>query len=114
MGKYCEELKKLLEILKLNKEIYISGRENIYHFREYKDNKLFFYIPNRSNSEKPYSKSITVEQFCELLRKLLEKGRLITADFPFKDCRVSAFYGFVNLLYPNQYIKERGKIVKNI
>lgn len=111
MEKQCEELIRLLEIIEPNEKIYISREGGIYRFREYKNNKLFFFIPNRTTPNNPYPKSITAEQFCKLLHKLLQKKILYTSDFPFKDCRIGAFYGFINLLYPNQYRKLRGKII---
>lgn len=114
MEKQCKELIKLLNILKRNDVIYISREEGRYLFREYRDNKLFFLIPKRANPNTFNSKSITAEQFCKLLQKLLQEDILYTSDFPFKDCRISAFYGFVNLLYPGRYKRTKGKISKKL
>lgn len=109
----CNELIEPLKKLKPNKVIYTSGRGNDYLFSEYRNERLFFHIPNRSHKNAPYTKSLTAEQFCELLKKLLKEKVLVTNDFPFKDCRISAFYGFINILYPKTFIKTHGRISYN-
>ena len=113
MENHCKELDELLKKLKPRTVIYVSNRGNKYHFIEFRNGKLFFDIPNHINSIRPYVKSITEEQFCELLKKLIKIKILIKEDFPFQDCRKAAFYGFVNQLYPNQYTKNNQGIIKN-
>lgn len=110
MEKHCKELVELLKILTPNMVIYKSKNNNKYHFKEYKNERIYFDIPNHITPKNPNIKSITVEQFCKLLLELLEKKFLITNDFPFKDCRIAGFYGFINILYPDRFIKSHGKI----
>ena len=115
MEKHCKELAELLKYLTPNKVIYKSKNNNRYHFKEYKNGRLYFDIPNSITPKKPNIKSITVEQFCKLLLELFKKKILRTNDFPFKDCRIAGLYGFINVLYPDTFIKTHGKIslIKN-
>lgn len=106
----CDELKKLLIILKLDKIIYVTKTGNKYSFIEHQSDKLFFKIPSQKNFKGFYRKSISDKQFCELLKKLIVNKILTKNDFPFQDCRKSAFYGFVNLIIPKTFIKGNGYI----
>ena len=106
----CKELKELLERLKPKNIIYTSREGNNYHFIEFINGKLYFDIPNHIDPKHPNIKSIKKEQFCKLLKELKNKKYLIISDFPFRDCRIGAFYGFISILYPNTYSKTKGKI----
>src|SRR5690606_36447445 len=83
---------------------------------------VLYTIPNNNNNLCPYIKGIHRDELDGMWQLLLKQGKITRADvkqyFPDLEkeggCYWSVFYGFVNLLYPNQYIKERGKIVKNI
>lgn len=107
---HYKEIDELLKKLKAGQIIYVTNKNNNFYFIEHRINKLFFSIPNHNNPSIPNIKSVSDEQFCKLLRELIKKKRLTTEDFPFKDCRKAAFYGFVNNLFPNTFIKTRGKI----
>lgn len=107
----CKELYELLKKLKPDTIIYETNRHNYFYFIAHIDGKLFFSIPKHKNSSIPYKKSVLDKQFCELLEKLIKKSILTKEDFPFQDCRKSAFYGFINILYPNRFIKKLGKIL---
>jgi hypothetical protein len=106
---HCDELNKLLGKLEPNTIIYEANTGNKYSFIEHKSEKLFFKIPSLKNLEVFYRKSITDKQFCELLKKLIKNKILTKDDFPFQDCRKSAFYGFVNYLYYDTFIKSKDK-----
>ena len=110
MKTYCKELEELLKKLKPNEVIYISSKGNKYHFIEHRDRRFFFDIPNHSNPQSPFRKALTEEQLCKLLIILIKNKILTTNNFPFKDYRIAAFYGFINILYPKQYVKTKGKI----
>jgi hypothetical protein len=90
--------------------IYHSQNDGEYFFTEIKKDRIYFSIPNRKYPNKPYTKSITKDQFDKLLNLLEQNKELATGNFPFRDCRIAAFFGFVNVLNPNRAIKERGKI----
>jgi hypothetical protein len=108
-------LDELLAKLRNKQVIYSSSVGNNYHFVKYSNQRLYFDIPNHNNPKLPNIKSLTKEQFFILLKELKNKKYLITSDFPFKDCRICAFFGFINILYPNTYSKTQGKIslIKN-
>lgn len=95
----CKELSVLIEKLRPKSIIHITRKSNYYHFIEYRNQKLFFDIPNHKSPNTPYKKSIPGDTFCKLINKLEKKSILINKDFPFNDCRKAAFYGFVNILY---------------
>jgi hypothetical protein len=97
---HCKELEELLKKLKKGKIIHETNKGNHFKFVEYRNHRLYFSIPCHKAPFKPYKKSITDEQFCKLIKKLLKKI-LITENFPFHDCRKSAFYGFAKI-YLNQ------------
>jgi hypothetical protein len=105
----CDELNKLLGKLKPDIIIYEANSGNKYSFIEHKSKKLFFKIPSLKKLEVFYRKSITDKQFCELLKKLKTNKILTNEDFPFQDCRKSAFYGFVNYLFYDTFIKSKDK-----
>lgn len=105
----CDELNKLLGKLKPDTIIYEVNSGNKYSFIEHKSEKLFFKIPSQKYLNTFYRKSITDKQFCELLKKLKINKILTNEDFSFHDCRKSAFYGFVNYLYHNTFIKSKDK-----
>ena len=114
MENHCKELDELLKKLRPRRIIYTSNRGNNYHFIEFRNGKLFFDIPNHVEPINPRKKLISKEQFCRLLKELIENKILLNENLPFKDCRKAGFYGFVNQLYPNQYIKNRQGIMKKI
>ncbi len=94
----CEGLSELLKNIKKGAIIHITNKGNYFYFVEFRDKKMFFSIPNHITPQKPNIKSISEEQFCNLLKKLIEKKTLTKEDFPFQDCRKSAFYGFLHHL----------------
>lgn len=106
----CDELKNLLVLLKADKIIYEAKTGNKYSFIEHQSDKLFFKIPSQKSLKGFHRKSISDKQFCELLKKLITNKILTKNDFPFQDCRKSAFYGFVNLIIPKTFIKVHGFI----
>lgn len=95
---HCKSLFELLKTIKKDTIIHVTNRNNEFRFVEFRDNKLFFSIPNHITPQKPNIKSISEVQFCNLLEKLIEKKSLTKKDFPFQDCRKSAFYGFLHHL----------------
>ena len=97
-NEYCKEILNLKKILKEGSIIHFTNRGNSFRFIEFKNEKLFFSIPNHNDSKSPYIKSISEEQFCKLLNKIIQKKILNKEDFPFHDCRKSAFYGFLHYL----------------
>ncbi len=107
----CSALNILLKKLSSKKKIYKSRDDNHYHFLYYKNSRLYFDIPNHGNLKKKYVKSITDYQFCKLHKELFKKKVLYTSDFPFKDCRIGAFYGFIDILYPKMFEKKHGYII---
>ena len=111
MKNQCKKIEELLHKLEPHVIIYTTNKGNNYHFIEYRNNRLYFDIPNHKHPVSPYKKAITEQQFCGLLNKLQTNKILISEDFPFQDCRKAAFYGFVNILCPNKAIKARGQIM---
>lgn len=106
----CNELKNLLVLLNPDEIIYEARTGNKYSFIEHLSDKLFFKIPSQKSLKGYHRKSISNKQFCELLKKLIANKILTKNDFPFQDCRKSAFYGFVNLITPKTFIKVHGFI----
>jgi len=94
----CLIVLELLSKIEKGTIIHTTNRGNKFHFVEFRDRKLFFSIPNHITPQNPNIKSISEEQFCSLLKKLIEKNTLTKEDFPFQDCRKSAFYGFLHHL----------------
>jgi hypothetical protein len=111
----CKQFEELIKKLKPQKIIHTSNRGFNFHFLEYKNNRLYFNIPNHVSPKNPNKKSITDKQFCQLIIMLNKQKILRTSNFPFQDCRVAAFRGFLNILNSKSYINSRGIItlVKN-
>lgn len=99
---HCKEILNLQKIIKKGSIIHVTNRGNVFRFIEFKNKKLFFSIPNHNDSVSPYIKSISEEQFCKLLKKIIQKKILTKDDFPFQDCRKSAFYGFLYHLFASK------------
>lgn len=111
----CDNLKNLLVLLYPDKIIYEAKTGNKYSFIEHQSDKLFFKIPSQKSLKGFHRKSISDKQFCKLLKKLIANKILTKNDFPFQDCRKSAFYGFINLIIPKTFIKVHGciKMIEN-
>jgi hypothetical protein len=97
-------------ILIANMLIYTSRNGGNYFYLGIENDKVYFSIPNRQQPERPFQKGITNTQFTKLLQTLVNNGAVVTKDFPFRDCRIAAFYGIVNTLNPNTINKTHDRI----
>ena len=74
--------------------IHETRRGNKFKIIEFKDEKVFFSIPNNKKLGKIYRKSISIQ----LIIEIYEKPDFDFKDFQYKDCRKSASRGMINKL----------------
>lgn len=74
--------------------IHETKKGNKFKIVEFKNEKIFFSIPNNQQPGKFYRKSISIQ----LIIEIYENSVFDFKDFQYKDCRKSATRGIVNKL----------------
>jgi hypothetical protein len=87
-------LKYIEEKLPVGSCIHKTKKGNKFKIVEFKNEKVFFSIPNHKQPGKFYKKSISIE----LISKIYEKPNFDFKYFDYKDCRRSATRGLINKL----------------
>lgn len=74
--------------------VYKTRKGNKFKIVEFKNEKIFFSIPNNKEVGEFYRKSISIQ----LIIEIYEKPDFDFKDFQYKDCRKSALRGMINKL----------------
>ena len=74
--------------------IHKTRKGNIFNIIEFKNEKVFFSIPNNQQPGKFYRKSISIE----LIVEIYEMSTIDFKEFQYNDCRRSATRGIINKL----------------
>ena len=74
--------------------IHETKKGNKFKIVEFKNEKIFFSIPNNQQHGKFYRKSISIQ----LIIVIYEMSTFDFKDFQYKDCRKSATMGIINKL----------------
>lgn len=74
--------------------IHKTRKGNKFKIVEFKNEKIFFSIPNNQQPGNIYRKSISIQ----LIIEIYEKTAFDFKDFQYKDCRKSATRGIINKL----------------
>ena len=74
--------------------IHKTRKGNIFNIIEFKNEKVFFSIPNNQQPGKFYRKSISIELIVEIYEMLTIDFK----EFQYNDCRRSATRGIINKL----------------
>jgi len=85
---------KIYENLPIGKCIHKTRNENCFFITEYKNEKVFFSIPNNKDNLKPYTKSVSIQLIIEIFNSKNYDFKF----FPYKDCRKSATRGIITIL----------------
>jgi hypothetical protein len=105
--------------------IHTSGKDGRYLFVGIRDKRtkkecVIYTVPNNNEPEKPNIKAIERDEADLLWGYLLQHGKLKTSDFRILTpelmkegaCCVSAFFGMVKKIYPDDFGKGHGIIFK--
>src|ERR1035437_6698808 len=84
----------------------------------YQNEYLIFKVPDNKNHERTNDKRMYKDELDKLWSFLLENDKITTPDFERlcqdlcdrAPCCVGAFYGIINFLYPNFFVKGHGFI----
>jgi hypothetical protein len=87
-------LKYIEEKLPVGTCIHKTSKGNVFKIVEFKNEKVFFSIPNHQQPGKFYKKSISIERISEIY----EKPNYDFKSFEYKDCRNSATKGLIKKL----------------
>lgn len=87
-------LKYIEEQLPVGSCIHKTKKGNSYKIVEFKNEKVFFSIPNHQQPGKFYKKSISIE----LISEVYENPNYDFKTFEYQDCRKSATRGLMNKL----------------
>ena len=74
--------------------VHKTRKGNKFKIIEFKNEKIFFSIPNNQQPGKFYRKSISIQ----LIIEIYEMSSFDFKDFQYKDCRKSATRGIINKL----------------
>lgn len=85
---------KIIDYLPIGKSIHKTRKENYLVISEYRNDKIFFSIPNNYDKNKTYKKSIPID----LIMQIFETTNYDFKNFPYKDCRKSAVLGIITIL----------------
>jgi len=85
---------KIIKHLPIGKCIHKTRNENCFLISHFRNEKIFFSIPNNRDDSKPYKKSISIH----LIIQIFESNNYDFKTFPYKDCRKSATRGVLNIL----------------
>lgn len=85
---------KIIEYLPVGKCIHKTRNENRFLISHYKEEKVFFSIPNNKDRNKPFKKSISIQ----LIIQIFESYNYDFKTFPYKDCRKSATRGILTII----------------
>jgi hypothetical protein len=112
-----------LKAIPFGKEIYSSQKDGKYYFAGVRDKRklnetVLYTVPNKKNLKCPNIKGFQREEIDKLWRMLKQKQVITSKEFKvffpalYKEggCCVSGFYGIINELYPNRFIRFFGGI----
>lgn len=91
--------------------IYKTSKGNVYHFIKFKNDKLYFDIPNNKKPKQPSVKSIPISYLVMVFNLLEQKREFARKASEFKDCRYTTIGAFAKLLFKEKLIVQRGKIL---
>lgn len=106
-----EILKESIRSLDLGCEIYKTSNDYYFHYRKFKNERLYFDIPNHRKPKQPSVKSVPISYVMKVLYLLEEKREFARKESEYKDCRYAAIYAFAKLVFKEKLIKQRGKIL---
>ncbi len=106
-----------------NQLIYTSREDGKYHFGGVRNKRkgrecVYYSVPNKNNPKQPYIKGIEKDELEKLWKLLKQNKNIKTADFKlifpelYKEgsCCVAGFFGIINFIFPNTFIKGNGFI----
>lgn len=112
-----------LKVIPFGKEIYSSTKDGKYYFAGIRDKRklnesVLYTVPNKKNLECPNIKGFQREEMDKLWKILKQKQVITTKEFKeffpelYKEggCCVSGFYGMINELFPNRFLRFFGGI----
>ena len=106
-----KRLQDLIITLEQGCQIYDTSKGNYFHFVKFKNEKLYFDIPNHKKPEQPTLKSIRLSYVLDVLNVLEEKRVFERRESEYKDCRFTAIFAFLKLVLKEKVTKKRGKMV---
>lgn len=125
MKKFSKKIFHSLKQIPYGKVIHTSRESNDYYYVGIRDRRkgnecVIYTIPNNKSPKNPNIKAVQREEFDLLWAFLLKNNELKTRDFDLLTpdliregtCCVSAFYGMINEIYPDDFGKAHGIIFK--